>query len=548
LIKIQNFYRLACLDGISIKKIATSKFIRSSFERMSMKLPKARKTIMKLILKRHAKLCQELKDKFADNVANSQRFSIIFDEYTSLRNRRYLNLTLRSEDGIHYDLGMIRMRGSYPAEKCLELISSRLKEFNLDLTKDIVCSTTDGASVMVKFGRISPGLHQQCYSHAIHLAVLGVIYKKNDKRRNDDDNNIESDDESDSEIERESLDQSDYENSESDDELDEGTFEFEIEGEDEIVGLNDSFQEVISKTRSIVKYFKSSPLRNDTLQKYIIEDKKRRLTLILDVRTRWNSLFYMLRRYLEVNKCVSKALLDHPGQDDLNKDEILALTSIVNCLEPVTIGLESLCRKEADLLQADIVLKFIFDQLQAQESTIAQHMLDELRTRIQQRRNCDVVSLMRYLEDPNCLHEDYEIALFKMSTKPNLIKLAKSLLLQHFPQIRKSGGNSVDEVSCSNEEEQKNKEDNDSLARSDSLKDKLQSILYEAKNKKLQVTENHDHSALNKEFSIYETTLKKTSNLELLYKMLKTIPPTSVESGNTGSTGFRCSTNTKNRF
>lgn len=65
---------------------------------------------------------------------------------------------------------------------------------------------------MIKFGKLSGFEHQLCYNHGIHLAVLGVIYKKPqisihcDENQYDDDgqeeNCIDTDD-----SESESLDQ-----------------------------------------------------------------------------------------------------------------------------------------------------------------------------------------------------------------------------------------------------------------------------------------------------------------------------------------------------
>ena len=46
----------------------------------------------------------------------------------------------------------MRAYGSVPAEKCLSLVEEKLKSFNLDISKDIVRVTADGASVMVKLG------------------------------------------------------------------------------------------------------------------------------------------------------------------------------------------------------------------------------------------------------------------------------------------------------------------------------------------------------------------------------------------------------------
>ena len=50
------------------------------------------------------------------------------------------------------------------------------QEFGLDLEKHVVACVTDGASVMVKFGKIIDCDHQLCYAHGIHLAVCDGIH------------------------------------------------------------------------------------------------------------------------------------------------------------------------------------------------------------------------------------------------------------------------------------------------------------------------------------------------------------------------------------
>jgi hypothetical protein len=85
-----------------------------------------------------------------------------------------ISVKINSDD---FNLGMIRMEGSYLAERCLHFIIERLDDFGLDLKRDVVGFCTDGASVMVKLGKISPTLHQQCYAHALHLAITGALYR-----------------------------------------------------------------------------------------------------------------------------------------------------------------------------------------------------------------------------------------------------------------------------------------------------------------------------------------------------------------------------------
>jgi hypothetical protein len=141
------------VDGISMKKITKSSFIRSAFLKDGYNLPKSRKGVMKLV---HAKY-NEVKDlyrkRFAEFISANERFSFTCDEYTSLRNKRYMNISVKINSDVSY-LGMIRMEGSYPAERCLQLIIVRLNDFGLDLNKDVLGFCTDGASVMVKLGKI----------------------------------------------------------------------------------------------------------------------------------------------------------------------------------------------------------------------------------------------------------------------------------------------------------------------------------------------------------------------------------------------------------
>ena len=77
------------------------------------------------------------------------------DEWTSMRNRRYLNLNVHGV-GYFWNLGLVRIQGSFSAEKFIEKISSKLKDFELDLQSDIIVITTDGCSMMKKVGRLLP--------------------------------------------------------------------------------------------------------------------------------------------------------------------------------------------------------------------------------------------------------------------------------------------------------------------------------------------------------------------------------------------------------
>ena len=93
-----------------------------------------------------------------------------------MKNKRYINVHLHLGEDI-FNLGMVKIDGSMPAEKALEKVNRVLDRFGVDAQRDISGFTTDGASVMKKFGKLLNTTHQLCYAHGIHLAVCDVLYK-----------------------------------------------------------------------------------------------------------------------------------------------------------------------------------------------------------------------------------------------------------------------------------------------------------------------------------------------------------------------------------
>jgi hypothetical protein len=74
--------------------------------------------------------------------------------------------------------------------------------------------------------------------------------------------------------------------------------------------LSHSYRQPISQIRNISKIFRKSPGRDCILQNYIKQDKGKELSLILDGKTRWNSLETMIERFITLKECVVVALND----------------------------------------------------------------------------------------------------------------------------------------------------------------------------------------------------------------------------------------------
>ena len=132
----------------------------------------------------------ELADYFKSAVKSGKRFSLSLDEYTSSQCRRYMNINVHDVNE-HWSLGMIRVSHSINYSRIIEMVSKRLEEFGLECKVHIVGCTTDGASVMVKFGKeiTSFSYHQQCIAHCIYLAVCDILYCRVNKSSHDEGHN-----------------------------------------------------------------------------------------------------------------------------------------------------------------------------------------------------------------------------------------------------------------------------------------------------------------------------------------------------------------------
>ena len=98
--------------------------------------------------------------------------------WTSGGTRRYLCLNAYCLEKCYYGLGMIRINGSMPSERAVNIATDKLNGFGFNLTNYTIECVTGGASVMKKMGREMGVIHQLFYCHGIHLAVCDILYKK----------------------------------------------------------------------------------------------------------------------------------------------------------------------------------------------------------------------------------------------------------------------------------------------------------------------------------------------------------------------------------
>ena len=128
---------MTALDGLPFSVFETSTELRTSLEARGFVVPKSATTIRNMVVKYANTIKETVISKFTRLRSQGMRFSLTFDEWTSLKNRRYLNVNVHIEEEF-WSLGLARVVGSLPAEKCIELVQKVLTQFMLNYYEDIL--------------------------------------------------------------------------------------------------------------------------------------------------------------------------------------------------------------------------------------------------------------------------------------------------------------------------------------------------------------------------------------------------------------------------
>ena len=97
---------------------------------------------------------------------------------------------------------------------------------------------------------------------------------------------------------------------------------------------------------------------------YVKQEFGKELNLVADCRTRWNSLFDMLSRFIQLRRSIQKAMIDLKEPVTLTDRDFKVIQEIVSTLEPVKLVVNSLCRRENNLISAEAALNFCIVALQ----------------------------------------------------------------------------------------------------------------------------------------------------------------------------------------
>ena len=140
----------------------------------------------------------------------------------------------------------------------------------------------------------------------------------------------------------------------------------------------------------------------------------------MDCKTRWNSLLKMLTKFIQIKSCIHKAMIYVKSKVQLTEAEIDTIDEIVLALEPVNLVVDTLCRRETNLISADAEFQFTLLQLERQCSELAKTLAIALRSRIQQLK-ADLSGVLLYLNNPKAISTDETFTFPKSSTIRKII-------------------------------------------------------------------------------------------------------------------------------
>ena len=440
----------------------------------------------------------EIKNDISSRLEKGQRFSLSVDEWTSNANRKYMAIEMHTSDNVRINLGMRRVDKELPATKAADMIVKVLAEYGLDIKRHIVCFISDGASVMKATGRILDIYHQVCIDHGIHLAVQ-EIYKQREvengeEESTDEDSDCEEDDEENGDV-------------------------FNIVENGEIPALSGGFGPIVKTVRNVAKFFKRSPPKKEYLDDERRKAEKSVLSMIVDTPTRWNSTFFMLERYLELQIEADIVLRKYRKEEwclsEHDLREIRLLTESLCYFEKLS---RALCEREMSITKADKLCEFYLGKMQdlSLQNPIMRGLYESLYERLTERRCEDLIGLARYLESGKNYKEIAKSSILSYPKREKLNEIAAKLYDRLF-------GDNLANDQLNNDQSQAQPEQNKS--EEDELKELLSKDEMDYGKKKISTL-----TLITAEMALFEKDPKNEQPmLKKLKEALKSCLPTSVE-------------------
>ena len=284
--------------------------------------------------------------------------------------------------------------------------------------------------------------------------------------------------------------------------------------------IRDSLAPLIKKVRQTVRIFKKSPVKMDSLRDSLAADPEITVTsLILDCKTRWSSMSDMIERYLVLAPHVHKLMLKEFNEPDLvlSKTEMTLLQNAFDALRAVKWASEMLCSQTVDLAGSDAIIRFLENRLTELSCPIADGLLESLQVRYHDRKNSQLLGVVKFLENPN-QPKDVQKQ-YKLPSRTSVAEFLKEEHSRLYPDTPVEEPEETTEPSSSSPKKvtgDKNKKD---------LNKAFELFLSSQKAS----TPTPAADVWSKKLELFSKSGERSPSLSQMYDALKTVPPTSVE-------------------
>lgn len=368
-------------------------------------------------------------------------------------------------------LGVVRNDSAFT-----ESLYEKLKEFDLDLDESIV-SVTRASNA-----RLNIGHQQQCYSHALHLAVSDVLFERYSPLCISNDSSSDSDS--------------------------------EMVVYSHVSKFNANIQKIVDEVRKKIQLFSDNTFNSKVLQSFTIQMYGEDIPLVLNSKTNWNTLEPMLTAFVKVYDCICLGLYELSEPKMNVQKEVL--DDLRKGLRPIILSITALNKSDANLLTAEGILEFLFESLSEERLSYCFAFKEAIKRRVKEIKNQNLVDLMRYLQTGVC---------------PETPQPRDYALLAHEYIKRLFSEDDVENTQDDNLVDESTKVENNE---EDILTDPLERRLKAAINNSIRKSINNPIKItklqrLQRDFSVFEHSGKLSSDLSRLLEALSTIRPSCTD-------------------
>ena len=154
-----------------------------------------------------------------------------------------------------------------------------------------------------------------------------------------------------------------------------------------------NYRPIIEKIRKISKSFKKPKV----YRKY---KKYNECNLITDVKTRWNSTFFMIQAFNKNVSAIQKTCIDLKKSFEFTDEELKTSILIEKSLAPVLTAITTMSSKHANLVTADLAVSKAVSDLKELNNSLAKKLSEKISERFTSRRLRESDILCQIVDTP----------------------------------------------------------------------------------------------------------------------------------------------------